>query len=47
MTRTWRLTFPGGEPFDCEALFVHGGKGYLIPKRLTAAAGRALPLRPR
>ena len=37
VTRTWRLTFPAGGPFDCEALFVHGGNGYLIPKRLTTA----------
>jgi hypothetical protein len=37
VTRTWRLTFPAGGPFDCEALFVHGGKGYLIPKRLNVA----------
>lgn len=29
--RTWRLRFPGA-PFDCEALFVHGGHGYVVSK---------------
>ena len=28
---TWKLEFPAG-PFDCEAMFVHGGYGYLISK---------------
>ena len=27
----WRLTYPG-RPFDCEALFVHAGHGYLVSK---------------
>lgn len=35
VNRVWRLKFPG-EPFDCESLFIHGGKGYLIPKQLKA-----------
>jgi hypothetical protein len=34
VTQTWRLRFPD-RPFDCEALFVHGGKGYVISKLLT------------
>ena len=29
--RTWRLRFPA-RPFDCEALFVHGGHGFVISK---------------
>lgn len=29
--RKWVLTFPE-RPFDCEAMFVHGGHGYLISK---------------
>lgn len=36
-TTTWRLTYPG-RPFDCEALIVFGGHGYLIEKRLDGAA---------
>lgn len=35
VNRVWRLKFPG-DPFDCESLFIHGGKGYLIPKQLKA-----------
>ena len=31
VTRQWTLTFPT-TPFDCEALFVHAGHGYLISK---------------
>jgi len=27
----WRLRFPG-KPFDCESLFIYGGKGYVIDK---------------
>lgn len=34
--RTWRLRFPG-EPFDCEALFVWQGQGYVISKVLNDA----------
>lgn len=33
VSRVSRLTFPD-KPFDCEALFVLGGSGYLIPKQL-------------
>lgn len=29
--RTWKLKYPD-EPFDCEALVIHGGHGYLISK---------------
>lgn len=35
VNRVWRLKFPG-EPFDCESLFILGGKGYVIPKQLKA-----------
>jgi hypothetical protein len=31
VTREWTLSFPAA-PFDCEALFVHGGHGYVISK---------------
>ena len=31
VTRQWTLTFPAA-PFDCEALFVHAGHGYVISK---------------
>ena len=31
VTRAWTLSFPAA-PFDCEALFVHGGHGYVISK---------------
>jgi hypothetical protein len=31
VTRKWTLSFPAA-PFDCEALFVHGGHGYVISK---------------
>jgi hypothetical protein len=34
VTKTWRLSFP--EATDCEALFIHSGRGYLIPKLLKA-----------
>jgi hypothetical protein len=34
VTQSWRLTFPGDTPFDCESLFVLGGRGYVLPKRL-------------
>jgi hypothetical protein len=34
VNKTWRLEFP--EPTDCEALFIHHGRGYLIPKLLKA-----------
>jgi hypothetical protein len=37
VTNSWRLTFPGDQPFDCESLFVLGGKGYVLPKRLNAS----------
>jgi hypothetical protein len=37
--RNWRLRYPE-EPFDAEALFVHGGHGYIISKvRPFRAAG--------
>jgi hypothetical protein len=36
VSRTWRLTYPGG-PFDCESLFIWQGKGYVLPKRLSTA----------
>jgi len=29
--RRWRLKYPGW-PFDCESLFVHSGKGYVVSK---------------
>jgi len=29
--QSWQLAFPGA-PFDCEALFVHQGQGYVISK---------------
>jgi hypothetical protein len=35
---TWRLTFPGGRPFNCESLFVHRGFGYMISKVETGPA---------
>jgi hypothetical protein len=37
VNRTWRLTYPGDKPFDCESLFVWLGKGYVFPKRLSTA----------
>ena len=33
VTTTWRLAYPDDKPFDCEALFVLNGHGYVIPKR--------------
>jgi hypothetical protein len=30
--KSWRLRF-AGKPFDCEALFVHGGQAYVLSKR--------------
>jgi hypothetical protein len=33
LNRSWYLRFPEGRIQDCEALFVHGGFGYLINKR--------------
>jgi hypothetical protein len=33
----WRLNYPD-KPFDCESLFLLGGKAYLISKNLTGAA---------
>ncbi len=38
--RSWRLRYPGGQRFDAEALFVHGGHGYLISKDLTGQPAR-------
>jgi hypothetical protein len=32
VTRKWVLAFPATGGFDCEAMFVHGGYGYLISK---------------
>ena len=37
VTESWRLTYPG-KPFDCEALAVHDGAGYLISKRRDGGA---------
>ena len=31
VSATWKLEFPA-TPFDCEAMFVHGGYGYLVSK---------------
>ena len=31
-TATWRLSFPGEKPFNCESLFILGGHGYVISK---------------
>jgi hypothetical protein len=30
----WRLKYPEGKPFDCEAVFVLAGRAYLLPKKL-------------
>lgn len=43
----WVLRYPG-QPFDCEAMFVHGGHGYLVSKRrdLGSAELYRFPLEP-
>jgi hypothetical protein len=34
LKKTWRLTYPGNEPFDAESFLVHRGYGYVIAKQL-------------
>jgi hypothetical protein len=34
LKKTWRLKFPGNQPFDAESLLVHRRYGYIIAKQL-------------
>jgi hypothetical protein len=38
--RSWRLHYAGGERFDSEALFIHGGQGYLVSKDIGGRPAR-------